>query len=257
MDNDVITMVWSEAVHAAKYYFIFAGIAFVIFYAILKRPLGYRKIQAMSPKPTDYAREVILSLVSVGIFGVVAALTFGVFGQYTNVYGGAYDRYGQVYYLFTFIWAILLHDTYFYWMHRFMHTRFIYRLCHRVHHRSTNPNPWTAYSFHPVEAVLEAGILPLMAFTLPIHPSVIMSVFIFQILYNVYGHLGFELYPREFHRTRIGKYINTAVAHNLHHSHFTGNYGLYFLFWDRWMGTLRQDYDSNYERTTLPRLNKR
>ncbi|MBM3455236.1 MAG: sterol desaturase, partial [Bacteroidetes bacterium] len=27
----------------------------------------------------------------------------------------------------------------------------------------------------------------------------------------------------------------------------TGNYGLYFLFWDRLMGTLRTEYDSSFD----------
>ena len=68
-----------------------------------------------------------------------------------------------------------------------------------------------------------------------------------MIIYNVYGHLGWELYPKNFHKTRIGKWINTSVAHNQHHQYFKGNYSLYFLFWDRIMGTLRKDYDEQFE----------
>jgi len=48
-------------------------------------------------------------------------------------------------------------------------------------------------------------------------------------------------------QTKIGKWINTSICHNQHHQYFKGNYGLYFLFWDRLMGTLREDYDSQYE----------
>ena len=40
----------------------------------------------------------------------------------------------------------------------------------------------------------------------------------------------------------FGRWINTSVAHNLHHEHFEGNYGLYFLVWDRRIGTIREDY---------------
>ena len=70
-----------------------------------------------------------------------------------------------------------------------------------------------------------------------------MNFFLFQIMYNVYGHLGFELYPVGFSKHPLGKWLNTSVAHNQHHHHFKGNYGLYFTFWDRIMGTLRIDYD--------------
>lgn len=37
------------------------------------------------------------------------------------------------------------------------------------------------------------------------------------------------------------------INHNLHHQYFKGNYGLYFLFWDRMMGTIRSDYDERFE----------
>ena len=45
----------------------------------------------------------------------------------------------------------------------------------------------------------------------------------------------------------LRKWINTSVNHNLHHQYFKGNYGLYFLFWDRMMGTIRSDYDERFE----------
>ena len=48
--------------------------------------------------------------------------------------------------------------------------------------------------------------------------------------------------------------MNTSVAHNLHHKRFNGNYGLYTLFWDRLMGTLRNDYDATFEEVTEPKV---
>lgn len=36
----------------------------------------------------------------------------------------------------------------------------------------------------------------------------------------------------------------------MHHQYFTGNYGLYFLFWDRWMGTLHPDYEARFDQAT-------
>ena len=68
-----------------------------------------------------------------------------------------------------------------------------------------------------------------------------------MMIYNVYGHLGWELYPKNFQRSLIGKWINTSINHNQHHQYFKGNYGLYFLWWDRWFGTLREDYNAKYD----------
>jgi sterol desaturase/sphingolipid hydroxylase (fatty acid hydroxylase superfamily) len=34
-----------------------------------------------------------------------------------------------------------------------MHDRRLFRLVHRVHHRSHDPSPWAAYAFGPIEAL--------------------------------------------------------------------------------------------------------
>jgi len=231
-------------------YLITASLAFISFYFIFKNIFWFRKIQKKLPKRKDYKRDIIYSLISVSIFGTVSLIIFYYLFSYTNFYRN-FNQYGVLYYIFSWIWMLFLHDTYFYWMHKMMHHPKLYRKVHLVHHKSTNPSPWTAYAFHPFEAFLEALIAPLIAFTLPVHISAFGLFFLFQIIYNVYGHLGFELYPKGFHKTLIGKWINTSTAHNLHHKKFNGNYGLYFLFWDRIMGTIREDYDSTFEETTI------
>jgi sterol desaturase/sphingolipid hydroxylase (fatty acid hydroxylase superfamily) len=238
-----------ESTHIVSRYFIFAGTAFVLFYFLFKKQMWLRKVQKRMPKVTDYGRDVFFSLISVIIFATVGLFTFFIFREYTNIYTD-FSSYGVGYYAFTFVWMFFLHDAYFYWMHRLMHMPFFFKYIHLVHHKSTNPSPWTAYAFHPFEAVIEVGIIPLIAFTLPVHLSAIGFFFLFQIAYNVYGHLGFELYPKGFNKHWLGRWINTSVAHNLHHKGFHGNYGLYTLIWDRWMGTLREDYDKTYAETT-------
>ena len=245
---------WSkEALSIVSDYFKFASIAFVLFYIIFKKPLWFRKVQKSLPKLTDYGRDIVYSMISVTIFATMALLVFFYFGEYTNNYDNISD-YGWPYYILSWILMFTMHDTYFYWMHRAMHHPFLFKHVHLVHHKSTNPSPWTAYAFHPIEGFLEALIIPIIAFGLPVHHEAMGFFFLFQIVYNVYGHLGFELYPKGFHKTWIGKYVNTSVAHNLHHDRFHGNYGLYFLIWDRLLGTIRSDYDNTYEKTTEPNV---
>ena len=53
--------------------------------------------------------------------------------------------------------------------------------------------------------------------------------------------------PKGFSRHWFGRWINTSVSHNQHHQYFKGNYGLYFTFWDRLMGTIRTDYEQRFE----------
>ena len=93
-------------------------------------------------------------------------------------------------------------------------------------------------------------MIPVIAFTLPVHREALGWFFLFQFIYNVYGHLGYELFPKNFNKTWIGRYVNTSVAHNVHHKYFRGNYGLYTLIWDRMMGTMNSNYDRVYKETT-------
>jgi len=253
MELTVLEELFSSVKFILWDYIRFATMAFVIFYVILKRPLWFRKIQKKMPKLTDYGRDIFFSVIAVAIFAIINTITFYYLIDYTNIYYNISD-YGMPYYIFTWVWMFFLHDTLFYWTHRMMHHPTLFKYVHLVHHKSHNPSPWTAYAFHPLEAVLEVAILPLIAFTLPVHGPAIGLYFLASIGYNIYVHLGFELFPKGFHKTWIGKYFNTSVAHNLHHDKFHGNYGFYFLIWDRLMGTVREDYDAVYEVTTAGHL---
>ena len=51
---------------------------------------------------------------------------------------------------------LFLHDTWFYWTHRWMHRPKPFRIAHAVHHASRPPTAWAAMSFHPWEAVTGA-----------------------------------------------------------------------------------------------------
>jgi lathosterol oxidase len=235
-------------------YFLAAAIAFILFYVVLRRRVFYQKIQQRFPKNADYLREAGYSLLTIFIFGtIVVFLYHPAIAPYTTVYKNISDH-SLWYYFAVFPIMFIMHDTYFYFTHRIMHHKALFKWFHLVHHQSTNPSPWAAYAFHPLEAVVEQGILVVFYFTIPIHITHAATFFLMSIIYNVYGHLGYELYPRGFSKTMIGKWINTSVSHNQHHQYFKGNYGLYLLFWDRMMGTLRADYDQRFEevKTRVP-----
>lgn len=239
--------IWLLLDNADKY-FLIAGPAFLIFYVFLRKRIFYKKIQLRFPKYKDYIREIGYSTLTIIIFSVPPLLLLysDDIRPHTTFYTDI-DKYGVLYLVLAFPLMFLLHDTYFYWMHRLMHLPRLFRLVHLTHHKSVNPSPWAAYAFHPLEAILESMIFVVFLFTIPIHQVHLMSFFVISLLYNVYGHLGYELYPAGFNRHWFGKWINTSVSHNQHHQFFTGNYGLYFTIWDRLMGTLRSDYDDAFD----------
>lgn len=227
-------------------YVVIAGLAFLVFYVWKKQRWGARKIQLRFPALSDYGREVAYSLLTTLIFAGVGTLVFLTpLRDYTLVYTDI-KTFGRGYFVASIVLMLLLHDTYFYWTHRAMHHPRLYKWFHQVHHRSVNPSPWAAFAFHPLEAIVEAGIVVVIAWVIPVHPLAVVLFLLLMTLYNVYGHLGFELYPRRFAVSAVGKWVNTSVNHNQHHRFAKGNYGLYFLWWDRWMGTLRPDYEKEY-----------
>jgi len=224
-------------------YSIVAGLAFIVFYILFSNKFSRIKIQKSFPKVTDYTREVFYSLLSMGIIALCIFMVRSPhIKPHTRFYWSVSD-YDWPYLILSVLLALLIHDTYFYWTHRLMHHPKLFKLFHLVHHRSTNPSPWAAYSFHPLEAVIEGLAVWVIVFTIPIHPIALASFGLLMIVYNVYGHLGYEIYPQWLVNSRIGRWLNTSTNHNMHHKYFNDNYGLYFRFWDEIMKTTHPKYE--------------
>lgn len=229
-------------------YFGIAGLAFLICYVLLRKRIGYKKIQLRFPATKDYRREIIFSLITMVIFSAVAFFFLGNQSiKATTTFYSDIHQHSRWYFWLAFPLMLVMHDAYFYFTHRLMHHPRLFKWFHLLHHKSTNPSPWAAFAFNPLEALVEIGILVVFLYTIPIMRYHLFFFFLFMMLYNVYGHLGWELYPKNFQRSVIGRWINTSVNHNQHHQYFKGNYGLYFLWWDRLFGTLRKDYETSFD----------
>jgi sterol desaturase/sphingolipid hydroxylase (fatty acid hydroxylase superfamily) len=96
--------------------------------------------------------------------------------------------------------------------------------------------------------VVQALIGPIVVCLIPMHGLAFAAFMAWQIIFNVFGHLGHEIYPGWFFRTAAGRWLNTPTHHHLHHEQFRGNYGLYFNVWDRLMGTNLPDYSARIGR---------
>ena len=239
---------------SAVRYIVLAGLPFIIFYLLIPKKTGRFKIQQKQASKKDFIREVWHSMQSNLIFAIITvAILFTPLRSFTRIYDQISD-YPLWYFWLSIVFCLIIHDTYFYWMHRLLHHKNLFKLTHVVHHQSTNPSPWTSYSFHIVEAVTEGAVLLVLVFLLPLHPFSLISFTISSFLINVYGHLGYEIAPKWMRHTLLFEVINTSVHHNLHHSKFKGNYGLYFRFWDRVMGTENPNYVKEYDKLQAQRF---
>ena len=234
-------------------YLIIAGIAFIVFYLLFRRHFLNKKIQPKFPKFKDYQREILNSLLTIVIFALVAGLiNLSPLVKYAKYYSRI-DDMGWGYWFFSLVVMLVLHDTWFYWTHRLMHHKRLFKLFHLTHHKSTNPTGWAAYSFDIPDAILNTLYSNILVFIMSLHYTVIISWAVTSLTLNVYGHLGFELLPKNFTKHKVGKWFNTSVHHNMHHKFFNDNYSLYFTFWDRVMGTLHPEYDNYFEQVVARR----
>jgi len=229
-------------------FFILGGSIFLFFYVWKKQKYWHLKIQQRFPGKEHIIREIKYSFFTVIIFGmVVLEVMWASKNRWTLVYYPM-DKYGYPYLVLSFFLMILLHDTYFYWTHRLLHWKPLFKYVHKVHHLSLNPTPFSAYAFHPVEALVEAGIIPLIVFTIPYHVLPLSIFSIYTLVMNVMGHMGYEFFPKGFVSHKILKWHNTATNHNMHHRFVKCNYGLYFNIWDRLMGTNHPHYEAYYDK---------
>jgi sterol desaturase/sphingolipid hydroxylase (fatty acid hydroxylase superfamily) len=231
-------------------YLLIAGPAWLLFYIFLRRRLIARKIQPLFPTSPEIRRDILYSLLTFNIFAATGVLTWFLQRHHWIHLYAPVSIHGWPYFWFTVVALIFLHDAWFYWTHRLMHWRPLFKTMHAVHHLSHNPTPWAAFAFHPTEAIVQAIIFPLVALFLPMHPLVALIWLTYMTFMNVIGHLGFELLPRGFLNHWYTRWYNTSVHHNMHHRRVHCNYGLYFNLWDRLMGTNHRQYEDEYRRIT-------
>lgn len=245
---------WNELTEAVFFnagfnylrYFFMAGFAYYIFFHRPPNCLKHLRISNKKRPLPQNKRDVLYSLLSISIFCVIGILTYFMEqAGLTQIYKDVND-YGWTWWFLSISIMIIIHDTYFYWTHYFMHNKKIYPLFHKVHHISRNPTPLTSYAFHPLEAIIEAGIYPIIVVLFPVHQGALLVFFTIAFGFNILGHLGHEVYPSWLIHSPLGKILNTTTHHHQHHQKFNCNYGYYFNFWDRILKTNHHNYEKTF-----------
>ncbi|MQA37321.1 sterol desaturase family protein [Rugamonas aquatica] len=242
--------IWHNILGGAWSYVLVAGIFTLLWLWWHFLPGRRQRLQAKRVGRPQLQREVLTTVVSLTVIGAVLPLAFALgLRRYSPIYTGLDDySHGWASTAGIVVLMMIVQDTWFYWTHRLMHHRRLFRWTHLTHHRSTNTNPWSTYSISPVEAVVDSSAIIVILLLVPRN---YVALFIFSWLntaYAVYTHLGYEIFPRGMSQHWLGRWVNTSTAHNTHHARGRYNYGWYFLFWDRMMGTLSPDYETHYSK---------
>jgi sterol desaturase/sphingolipid hydroxylase (fatty acid hydroxylase superfamily) len=227
-------------------YLIGAGGTFLVVNTLLAGWLAKRKIRDEKPDWRQMRREILASLRTVLIFSLFGlSIAVLVRLDLLPVYENPAER-GWAYFALNVLVLIVGHDAWFYWTHRIMHRPGLFRWFHTLHHSSYNPSPWTSYAFDASEAVVNAIYLPLAMILMP---TSILAAFIFtghMMLRNAIGHCGYEVFPARSDGRPLLGWLTAVTHHDLHHARARTNFGLYFTFWDRMMGTEDPEYHARF-----------
>jgi sterol desaturase/sphingolipid hydroxylase (fatty acid hydroxylase superfamily) len=212
----------------------------VLYKAILEKITTTTR-NSFSGKRNQIIRELRWALLTSIVFTVLCALSLLLYQQgWTSIYEDIHD-YSIAYFIVSPLLILLAYETYYYWLHRWMHRPAIFRIVHKVHHDSLEPTVFTAFSFHPVEAFLQFLFFPLVIVLIPVHLYALAAVFLVLTVSATINHSGVEIYGKG----SVVKHIIGSSHHDLHHQEFTTNFGLTLTWWDRAMKTCSKRLSAN------------
>ena len=136
-----------------------------------------------------------------------------------------------VYFVVLMLLVPIWTEIHFYAVHRLIHWPPLYRAVHSLHHRNTNPAPWSGLSMHPIEHLLYFSSIALF-WVVPSHPVHALFNSFHRMMAPVPGHAGFD-------EIELGgaALATNGRAHYLHHKYFEVNYADGAIPLDKWFGS--------------------
>jgi len=215
-------------------YWVYSGI-----YVLLGSFENYR---LHSKKDEDEKNLVSKSTVVKGVLlqqtiqAIVAIILFTVTGNDGGADTGS--QFSLIVLARQFITAMLVLDTWQYFIHRYMHhSKFLYKHIHSQHHRLVVPYAFGALYNHPFEGLLLDTIGGALSFLLSgMTPRASIFFFSFATIKTVDDHCGLWLPGNLFHVF----FQNNTAYHDVHHQLYGSKYNFsqpFFVWWDRILGT--------------------
>ncbi|EDV29242.1 uncharacterized protein TRIADDRAFT_18639 [Trichoplax adhaerens] len=139
-----------------------------------------------------------------------------------NLYGGIGFA------IFSMVSFLLFTDMGIYWIHRFLHTRYVYKYIHKPHHKWKIASPFASHAFHPIDGFMQSLPYHIYPFLFPLHKLTYLGLFVFVNIWTVSIHDGHCRVP-----ALLRSVVNGSAHHTDHHVYFDYNYGQFFTLWDK------------------------
>jgi len=193
-------------------------------------------------------RAVLRDQIKWGLYGTLgnALLTvpfhWGIANGYSQIYWDPMER-GLPYLLLSIALYLVFTETCVYWTHRALHKGWLFKHIHKPHHKWRESTSFVSMAFHPLDSFAQAIPTHIFVFLLPLNAWVYVFVLAFITTWTTMIHDRVTVVR--------GSIINTCNHHTLHHWYFRVNYGQFFTFWDKLMGTW-MDPEAEYYRGKVP-----
>lgn len=222
---------WIEGVGSAAVQivgFIIPGLAFLVVDMLQPTFLDSRKIQKPSRQPSKRQMLSCLGLVfgnqayligSHFLLLWILSFKFSIFRMDPKL-----PSIREV--LVQCVVGALIRDAMFYYVHRLMHTKVLYRRIHRVHHEFPAPIALAAIYSHTVDHVMVNALPIYVPMALQRAHFLTMMLFSFIAVFDAaVSHSGYSLIR-----------MPSVESHDVHHAKGNVNFGVLGL-WDRLHGT--------------------
>ncbi|KAL1804334.1 hypothetical protein DCAR_0935996 [Daucus carota subsp. sativus] len=215
-------------------YWVYSGM-YILFGGMDKYRLHSRKDENeknLVPKSVVVKGVLLQQLVQ----AIVAIILFKVTGDTAG--DGTGEQSSPVVLARQFFTAMVVLDTWQYFMHRYMHhNKFLYRHVHSQHHRLVVPYAFGALYNHPLEGLILDTIGGALSFLISgMSPRASIFFFSFATIKTVDDHCGLLLPGNPFHIF----FRNNSAYHDVHHQLYGTKYNFsqpFFVTWDKILGT--------------------
>lgn len=144
--------------------------------------------------------------------------------------------------LLVWLFAFVIYDLGYYWVHRLSHEMAIMWGSHVVHHSSEEYNLTTALRQTGTPAIFAWIIFLPMAF-IGISTEVMLAVGSLNLIYQFWVHTRHIDKMPNWYEAIFVTPSNHRVHHGLNKEYIDKNYGGVFIFWDRIFGTFAAERD--------------